>query len=64
LCAQCGDRRKAEDLSALAGFEPSPMELSADRETLFFSSSRTGSLGGLDLYMSTRSKEHRGNGQG
>jgi hypothetical protein len=32
--------------------------LSADGETLFFSSGRPGSLGALDLYMTTRSNGH------
>jgi Tol biopolymer transport system component len=32
--------------------------LSSDRETLFFGSARAGGLGGVDLYMSTRSKTH------
>ena len=31
-------------------------EISSDRETLFFASNRLGGLGGVDLYMSTRTK--------
>jgi hypothetical protein len=38
--------------------------LAADRETLFFSSNRTGTSGGLDLCMTTRSKVHGGLSQG
>jgi len=34
--------------------------LAADGETLFFSSSRLGGSGGLDLYVTTRSKSHGG----
>lgn len=34
--------------------------LAADAETLFFSSDRPGGFGGLDLYVTTRSKSHGG----
>jgi hypothetical protein len=32
--------------------------LSSDNKTLLFSSDRTGGSGGLDLYISTRTKAH------
>jgi hypothetical protein len=32
--------------------------LAANAETLFFGSDRVGSIGGLDLYMTIRSKAH------
>ena len=53
-------RASQSRLAGEYGFErPAAIKMSADRETLFLASNRVGTLGNLDIWVSTRDKSDK-----